>query len=30
MLMRRFMTEVAFNERGNSVAMCKVLGNGDG
>ena len=29
LLMRRFMTEVTFNERGNSVAMCKVLGNGN-
>jgi serine/threonine-protein kinase RsbW len=28
MLMRHYMTEVAFNERGNAVSMCKLLGNG--
>ena len=28
MLMRHYMTEVAFNERGNSVIMAKVLRNG--
>jgi serine/threonine-protein kinase RsbW len=28
MLMRRYMTEVCFNERGNAVSMCKLLRNG--
>src|SRR5262249_34889080 len=29
MLMRHYMTEVTFNERGNAVTMCKVLRNGN-
>jgi len=29
MMMRHYMTEVSFNERGNAVTMCKLLRNGN-
>jgi serine/threonine-protein kinase RsbW len=28
MLMRHYMTEVTYNERGNAVTLCKLLRNG--